>query len=168
MVQAAALAAGRGRKLRVDLAGHETAPHQRDKLADVAAQAGLEDHVRFLGVLAGPAKEAALASAGCVVLPSYVEAMPMVILEAMAHGRAVIATDVGAVAEVITDGVEGFVIPPGDADALTGAMMRLAEDPSLRRRMGQAGRRRAEQCFSADVMGKRVLAIYDEALEARR
>ena len=168
LVQAAALAAGGGRKLRVDLAGHETAPHQRDKLADVAARAGLEDHVRFLGVLAGPAKQAALASAGCVVLPSYVEAMPMAILEAMAHGRAVIATGVGAVAEVITDGVEGFLIAAGDADALADAMTRLAEDPSLRQRMGRAGRRRAEQRFSADAMGERVLAIYNDVLEARR
>ena len=82
----------------------------------------------------------------------------------MACGIPVISTDSGGPATLIDEHATGLMTPVGDADALADAMQTLLREPVRRRKMGEAGRQRAEQRFSLDVMGNLYLAKYDELL----
>ncbi len=101
-------------------------------------------------------------------LPSWWEAMPMSILEAMAAGLPVVATDVGDVPRLVDDGTTGLVVPPRSVEALEVALERLLTDPGLRCSMGVAGRKRVEELFSSDVTARAICNVYDEALAHRR
>ncbi len=91
-----------------------------------------------------------LAAADFVVLPSRIEGLPSVLLEAFAAGRAVVATDAGGVREALTDGCEGRLVAVGDGAALGDAMVELAAHPRLREAMAQRGRARVERDFRLD------------------
>jgi glycosyltransferase involved in cell wall biosynthesis len=95
-------------------------------------------------------------------VPSLDEGLPTVILEAMACGVPVVATDCGGVSEALTDGVEGFVVPPRDSEALKRALERLWREPELRTRMGEAGRRTATSRFTLERQLDEFLAMYRE------
>jgi glycosyltransferase involved in cell wall biosynthesis len=105
-----------------------------------------------------------VASAQVVVLPSYREGLPEVLLEAGACGRPVVATDVPGCREVVKDGVNGILVPPRDAGALSKAIARLLQDPLLRRRMGTQGRELVVKEFSLDQTSRQVLKLYGELL----
>jgi len=98
------------------------------------------------------------------VLPSLREAQGISILEAMARRRPVVASAVGGIPEVITDGVDGLLVPPADPRALADACIRLACSPELRARLGEAGRATVERRFSLDAMVRRIEELYDEEL----
>jgi glycosyltransferase involved in cell wall biosynthesis len=98
------------------------------------------------------------------VLPSLREAQGISLLEAMAHGRPLVASDVGGIPEVVTNGVTGLLVPPGDSAALARAVITLLADPALRRQMGEAGRRVVAERFSVDAQVRRIEAVYDEEL----
>lgn len=103
-----------------------------------SASLGLAGRIAFPGWV-GPASVASLiASADILVLPSFAENLPVSVIEGMAAGLAVVATPVGAVEDIITDGDTGLLVPPGDVPALTDALMRLVNDPQLRERLGKA------------------------------
>lgn len=97
-----------------------------------------------------------------LVLPSWTEGLPLIVLEAMTHGRPVVATPVGGTPEVVADGETGLLVPPRDPAGLAEAIGRLLAEPELRARMGEAGRSRVAERFSADEMTRRVLEVYDE------
>jgi glycosyltransferase involved in cell wall biosynthesis len=99
-----------------------------------------------------------------VALPSWTEGLPVVLLEAMAHGRPVVATPVGGTPELVADGETGLLVPPRDPEALAEALRRVLDDPDLARRLGEAGRRRVAERFSADDQARRILAIYDDVV----
>ena len=86
----------------------------------------------------------------------------MIVLEAMAHARPVVATPVGGTPEVVVDGETGLLVPPRNPAALADAIRRLLDDPDLAKRLGEAGRRRVEKLFSLESMTRRVLELYDE------
>lgn len=121
-----------------------------------AAQKGLTQNVRFLGQREelGPL----YAAADLVVLPSYEEGFPNVILEAMAASRPIVASRVGGIPEAIADGVEGRLVPPRDANALARAMIELLNDAPRCESLGRAARARAERDFSLPAM----LANYEQ------
>ncbi|MDP9270415.1 MAG: glycosyltransferase family 4 protein [Chloroflexota bacterium] len=98
------------------------------------------------------------------VLPSLREAQGISILEAMARRKPVVASAVGGVPEVLTDGVDGLLVPPGDVPALADALARLARSPSLRERIGEAGHATVVDRFSIDAMVRRIEEVYDEEL----
>ena len=98
------------------------------------------------------------------VLPSLREAQGISILEAMARRRPVVASAVGGILEVITDGLDGLLVPPADPGALARAISSLLVDPSLRTEIGEAGYRTVAQRFSIDAQVKRIEAVYDEEL----
>ena len=98
-----------------------------------------------------------LAKASVVVLPSWREGTPTSLLEAMAVGRALIATDVPGCREVVRDGENGFLVPKGDAIALASAMKELILEPRLRRAMAAASRDMAEREFSAEHVARKLM-----------
>ncbi len=105
-----------------------------------------------------------------VVVHASIEPEPfgLVVLEAMACGRPVVATGLGGVPEVLGEnGRAGIMVPAGDADALAAEIFRLVRDKSLRARMGEAGRRRAETYFDIHTHARRVEHVYEEILERR-
>jgi glycosyltransferase involved in cell wall biosynthesis len=104
------------------------------------------------------------ARAAVVACPSRREGFGVACLEAMAHGRPVVATRVGGLRDLVVDGETGLVVPPRDPEALRLALERLLADPSLRRRLGSAGRRRAQEGFSWDVVTEATVAAYRMAL----
>jgi glycosyltransferase involved in cell wall biosynthesis len=134
-----------------------------------AYERALRHHAEELGVtdrvvFAGHRDDAAriVAAADVFALPSWTEGLPLVVLEAMALGRPVVATTVGGTPELVADGETGLLVAPRDVEALTAALKRVLDDTELRRRLGEAGRRRVQERFSADAMTRDVLSIYDE------
>ena len=102
------------------------------------------------------------------VQPSLWEGFGLTVIEAMAAARPVVASRVGGVPEVLRDGIDGLLVPPGDPHALAQAILRLARDPDLAARLGAAGRARACSEFGIDGLVEATMRIYDELLEARR
>lgn len=103
-----------------------------------------------------------LAQATIVVLPSYREGLPKVLLEAGAIGRAVIANDVVGCREVVRHGENGLLVPMGDAKALAQAICELVQSPAKRCEMGKRGREIVEALFSIEGVISQTLAVYDE------
>ncbi len=110
---------------------------------------------------------AILASSHVFVLSSRSEALPVSILEAMAAGLPVVASQVGGVPELVVDGQTGLLVPAGDPPALAAALQRLVDDPVLRGRLGAAGRARVEEQFRLDSFLEAHLDLYRRALAAR-
>jgi glycosyltransferase involved in cell wall biosynthesis len=134
-------------------------------LAEVAATAearGLSDRVEFLGAQGNVAE--LLACSDVFVLSSRSEGFPVSVLEAMAAGLPVVATDVGGVAEAVTDGETGILVPAADPQALAGALEDLVADAELRRRLGAAGRARALHLFDAPRYRAAHLDLYRREL----
>lgn len=108
-----------------------------------------------------PSALRAIAAADVVLVPSWFEMFGMIVLEAMALGRCVIASSRGGVSEVVRDGVTGLLAPARDVAALTQTLLRSATDVALRRRIGDAGRREAETQFNARSIAPRFLRWVD-------
>lgn len=107
-----------------------------------------------------------LSASDCSCLPSRSEVMPLGILESMACGVPVVATDVGGVRECLRHGIDGFVVPVGRDRPLAEAILSLAIDAPLRRRMGEAARSAARMKFTPDACLPDILASYRKALPA--
>ena len=104
------------------------------------------------------------ARAAVIACPSRREGFGVACLEAMAHGRPVVATRVGGLLDLVVDGETGIVVPPRDPAALRSALERLLADPDLRRKLGSAGRDRARTHFSWERVTDATLAAYAEAV----
>jgi len=131
-----------------------------DEVRALAAGLGLAGAVHFLGER--PDVPDLLNAMDIFVLPSYSEGLSLALLEAMAAGKPVIATAVGGTPEVVTEGVNGLLIPPRDAGALAGALARLLTDPALAQRLGANARARVQEHYSLNRLGREINAIYDE------
>jgi len=105
------------------------------------------------------------AEADIFVLPTHSDFSPFVVLEAMASGLPVVATDVTALPEMVRDGEAGFIVAPSDGEALAARIDRLLGDAELRRRMGDRGRARVEEAYSSAVSVPRMLARMKEAVD---
>jgi glycosyltransferase involved in cell wall biosynthesis len=127
-----------------------------------AQDIGVDDVFSFLGYRRDI--DAILASADLLVHPSRNEALPTSILEAMASGLPVVASDAGGTAELVEHLRSGFVAPVGDAEALAGALTKLGSDIGLRREMGARGRVLFESSFSIDAMTDAFEELYERML----
>ncbi len=104
----------------------------------------------------------AISNCSVLVLPSYYrEGVPRSVLEAMAMGRAIITTDSPGCRETVRDGVNGFLVPPRDPDALYAAMLRFVVEPGLAEQMGAASRKIAETKFDVDGVNAELLSVAD-------
>jgi glycosyltransferase involved in cell wall biosynthesis len=160
LIEAIVKAQSRGFKGVIYVAGGETMPGERYEVEQVIQKFGCQDRILLLGRISGEEKNRALKEADCLLLPSHAEGLPVAILEGMAYALPIIATKVGAIPEVITDGKEGFLIAPQDVEALADRLLQIEDDPNLRLDMGQAARRRVELCYTLDGMVDRLVNIY--------
>ncbi len=101
-----------------------------------------------------------LSEADALVLPSFAEGLPVVLMEAMASGRPVIATRVGGISELVEDGVSGLLVPPGDVESLAQGICRIADDPDLRKRMGEAGQATVKREFDVRCEAARIASLF--------
>jgi glycosyltransferase involved in cell wall biosynthesis len=135
------------------------------RLQAVAAAEGVADAVSLLGPRGDVANLLAAASVG--VLSSDFEGMPLAVLEYMAAGLPVVATDVGGLPEIVRDGETGFLVAPRDPRALAERIGRLLADPARAREMGERGRRRQRELFSREAMVGAVSDLYERLLGAK-
>lgn len=133
----------------------------REALERQARELGVADRVTFVGHSANV--PAALTDASFLVHTSEIEGCSNVLLEAMACGRAVVATDAGDAPSVIDDGRTGFVVRRGDDEALAARVATLITERDLCRRMGEAGRRKAEREFGVQRLVSETLGVYESA-----
>jgi len=135
------------------------------ELENISARAeslGMANSVKLLGWVRGNDKEQYLSSARIYVLPSYHEGLPMSVLEAMAAGLPVVSTTIGGIPEAVADGVEGFLVQPGDVSMLADRLKRLLDDDELASRMGAAARNKVITTFSTTAVLPRVERIYKD------
>ncbi|MFI9063536.1 glycosyltransferase [Streptomyces sp. NPDC053429] len=137
------------------------------RLRDLARAAGVADRVRFTGGVPRAEVPALLRSADVVLCPADYEPFGIVPLEAMACGRAVVASDVGGQRDTVADHVTGRLVPPGDARALTAAVGELLADPALREAYGAAGRSRVMNRFGWESVAAATEKAYRSVLSAR-
>lgn len=135
----------------------------RDRLEALARSAGLDDRVRFLGHRED--LPTLLAAADLVVLPSRIEGLPLAILEAQASGRAVLATAVGGLPELIQDGRTGRLVPPGRPAALADAIASLLSDRPALEAMGARARAQARRRFRIQDQVRQLENLYTRWLE---
>ena len=128
------------------------------RLREVAHALKLSDSVSFVAPRAGLA--AAYTDSDVFALSSRWEGLPYVVIEAMSHGLPVAATAVDGVPEAVIDGETGLLVASGDSPALGAALLKLLDDASLRRAMGEAGRLRVAERFSIDAMIAGLLGVY--------
>lgn len=122
------------------------------------AKNGLTGKVEFLGVLSGAEKHARFAACDVFCFPSWFEAesFGLVLVEAMQFAKPVVSTLWRGIPSVVENGVNGYLVPIQDADAVAEKLLALARDPDLRRRMGEAGRRIFEERFTLEAFHRRM------------
>jgi glycosyltransferase involved in cell wall biosynthesis len=130
-----------------------------------AARLHVGDHVTFHGFVNQDGLPPYYRNADLVVLPSRRESFGLVLAEAMAAGRPVVASRVGAIPEVVKDGVTGLLIPPDDPKACADAIVSLLNSPDRMRETGRKGQERARACFTWEKVAERVSAAYNRLLE---
>jgi len=136
-------------------------------LKSMAERLGITDRVVFVGKLDRGALVREYAKADFLVLPSLFEPFGIVLLEAMAAGLPVIASNVGGIPEVVADEDSGLLVEPGNPGALADAILRLCRHEGLRREMGYDGKVRASR-YSWESVTPQIHAVYQQALEERR
>jgi glycosyltransferase involved in cell wall biosynthesis len=146
----------------------------RERLESLVGELGVTAGVEFTGFVAQEELSASFAWCDAFVLPAVadakgdVEGLGVVLIEALAHGRPVIASRSGGIPDIVLDEVTGLLVPPGDEAALAAAIERLRSDPALARRLAFAGRAHVEASFSWEVVLDRLVALYERAAASRR
>jgi glycosyltransferase involved in cell wall biosynthesis len=161
----------RGGRVRLEIVGTVPSERQgrlgeRERILHTIADLGLERHVRLGGEASSPEISRRLRASDVFLHSSLSEGVPTAVVEAMACGLPVVATDCGGVSEAVTDGVEGFVVATREPEQLAGAMLRLLRDPGLRVRMGEAGRARVLSEFTLEREHGAFLTMYRELAAA--
>jgi glycosyltransferase involved in cell wall biosynthesis len=168
LVRAVAWLKERGRPVVVLLVGQDDvlAPDYRQQLQQEIAALGLTEQVRLI-----PFRDdlpAVMAAADVVAVPSYEEPFGMVVIEAMASGRSVVAAGAGGIPEIIDHEASGLLVPPKDPVALGAAIQRLLDDPGLRARLVAEAQRRVLARFTRERMVEEVAQVYESLLAPAR
>jgi len=160
-VEAAASLLPRRPEVRFLIVGSGLFPGEKaceEEIRALVAGRGLGERISFAGYQRDV--RPFIAALDICVVPSDAEPCGRVIFEAMAMAKPVVGTNTGGTPEIAAEGETGFLVPPRDAAALAAAIERLAADPGLRRRMGEAGRRRVEERFTIQAHARRTEAAY--------
>jgi len=160
LLEATAMLSEKGRPVTVSVVGD--GPHEA-RYHDFVSRRGIGNLVRFTGPL--PTREA-LASGRAVVVPSRAESMPYIVLETIAAGVPILATDVGGVPEIFGP-LSGELIPPGNVDALAAAMAELGAEPATARAAAARRREHVSEEFSLEFMSSRIESVYRDGISRR-
>jgi polysaccharide biosynthesis protein VpsI len=144
-------------KIKLSIGGNG----ENDRLQATIKSLKLNDSVNFLGWISEKQRDKLLRETDVFVLPSYGEGMPMSILEAMSYSVPVVSTTVGGIPELVLDGETGFLIEPGDLDALYEKLKCLIQDKELRKKFGRKGRLVIENRFNIDLVSQKIKQIYN-------
>ena len=146
-------------EVRFVLVGVAESDDREPMLRAEVARRGVAERVTFLGSLEGRDKARAYVSSSLIVVPSWTEAFPLVIPEAMAAGLPIVVTAVGAIPDFVTDGADGFLVAPHDPESLADRMNRLLDDEPLRRAIAERVRERPPREFAIEVGACRVAEV---------
>ncbi|MCG6870552.1 MAG: glycosyltransferase family 4 protein [Gammaproteobacteria bacterium] len=135
-----------------------------ERIHAIVEEEGLHEVVDFLGLLGEQRLLEEFARCSALVLSPILETAPMVIAQAMAAGKPVIATDVGGNRYMVADGASGFIVPDNDVEQLSDAMRKVMEDPQRRAEMGRHGKELAERRFRIRSVAERTRLAYYDAL----
>lgn len=161
LIRAFALAWRRNPQIRLSLVGDG---ELRGLIQTVITTEGMQDAVRLLGWQDEAGVRAAIDAAHAMVTPSFAEGLPVVIMEAMARARPVIATYIAGIPELVRPGQEGWLVPAGDAAELAEAMVKAAQcDPAQLEQMGQAARRRVTERHDIRDSAAQLAALFNRA-----
>lgn len=138
---------------------------ERD-LKDLSRRLGINDVVHFLGDQSREEVARQLRRADVYLLPSLSEALPVVVIEALAVGCPVVATNVGSVGELVKDGKTGFLVPPQDVDAMADRILLLLRTPELKFKMGREGRKLVEDIYDVTKLNKTLVEIYQNLVKS--
>jgi glycosyltransferase involved in cell wall biosynthesis len=138
----------------------------REELESQASRLGISAHAMFLGHRDDT--QDLLTSMDIFVLPSLSEGVPMALLEAMAASRPIVASRVGGIPEIVTNGVEGFLVEPTDVQGLVDKCLELIRSQDLANKMGELARKRVEQDFSATAMADQVSSLYRDLVTSHK
>lgn len=167
-IHAAAAVAARDHNVRFLIVGEPSPVWNKQylhELGELAQSLGIADKVIFTGLRSDvPAVMSAL---DVSVMPSLNEALSNVLLESMAAGAAVVATNVGGTAEALQHDVNGVLVPPGQPAAMAAAISRLLSAPAAARQLGATARKTIEDRFSLDRMVRSTESLYDRLLSAK-
>jgi colanic acid/amylovoran biosynthesis glycosyltransferase len=161
LLEALAALTGRRSRLRLVLIGDGP---MREALESATHELGLEDRVEILGALAHPEVIEQMRSADILCLPSFAEGVPIVLMEAMALGLPVIATQVMGIPELVEDGVSGLLVAPGSPEELAAALRRLIDDERVGEALGRGARERVVADFDLHASARQLHAIFEEEL----
>lgn len=159
LLEAAARLKNQGHRVKYFLAGEGSL---RNRLEETVQRLGLTQEVKFFGFVSET--PVFLSTIDIFALPSLYEGLGVAALEAMASRKAVVATAVGGLAELVVDNVTGLLVRPGDVDGLAGAIAKLVSEKSLAEEMGKRGADRVREYFTLDQMAAKNEAYYFELL----
>lgn len=135
-----------------------------DELKNMASRLGIEENVKFLGWRSDVAE--VMSTFDIFVLPSLNEGMGRVLVEAMALGKPIVASDVGGITDLIVDGKNGFLVPTGNVETMVARIDDLLENPEKRKKMGKNGKSRSVN-YSSDLMVKKIDRLYRAVLQQK-
>jgi glycosyltransferase involved in cell wall biosynthesis len=166
-LEAAHLVRQKMAEVRFVFAGQVASGPRKEEVERACREAAADEGICFPGLVTGDDKLALLSRASVFILPSYHENLPVAIIEAMAMGIPVVSTVVAGIPELIEEGVNGFLIQPGDTPALAERIVRLLEDGDLRRAMGAANAVKARQRYHPRVFANKIALVYREVLAGK-
>ena len=149
------------------LAG-SASPDETAALKEKISRCGLQDRFDLPGWVRGEEKDALLQAACAFFLPSYSEAMPMSVLEAMSWGLPIVSTGVGGIPRLVEQGKNGFLVKPGDIAGFADALKILLDDDALRTAMGEESLKRVREGYSFEKHLGKITAIYRQILETEK
>lgn len=139
----------------------------QQRYASLARELGIADRCEFMGWVTGEDKESLFAKSAVYCLPSKFEGMPMSVVEAMAHGLPTVSTPVGGTPQVISDGVDGFLVEVGNEEQLARTLSHLLSDADLRERIGRAAYEKIKGKFDISSSIERLVDLYTSVVDAR-
>jgi glycosyltransferase involved in cell wall biosynthesis len=168
LIDAAAAVLSEGIDAVFELVGDELTPGEWAQLSQRIDKAQLNGHVRLRASVVGMEKLACFRNSDVLVYPSYHEGMPIAVIEAMACGLPIVATRVGGLPDLVSDGVNGVLVEPGQPDQLAAALHKLYLDSELRYAMQQNSYRLASQQHDIERCVTRLIDIYEDTLSSRQ
>jgi glycosyltransferase involved in cell wall biosynthesis len=163
LLEAANLLAVQGLEFKLVLVGDGPL---RSDIEKQILQLGLQNHIEITGWASGDRVQQEILASRAMVLPSFAEGLPVVIMEALALNRPVISTYVAGIPELVEPGVCGWLVPPGSVEALAVAMRAVLEAPLEKlEQMGKTGAERVAQQHNVDLEAKKLVALFESASE---